>query len=817
MKQRRALTTVVGGVFFLVVIITAASYLTYSMNLFENFSEEVFAVDQERENRKNESFDISKLTIENNKINLDVYNSGDIPVSFTRLWVENVTGIDQVYRYDLNNTVTTGSTAKNVLQGLSFTALETQAYKMKLVTDRGTTKEFSVNASTDPLHLQLFALPEVVPTNFKSTILLAVTNNSTQNTIYTNIQPLLNIISLGAIAEFEGPTPEPHAVLEKGETAIFEWTYKISGDDGDKVRFQASVLNGVPGNTVTRDVEVKVIEFAEESGSSLVSGFLATISAPQDKLYFHKENFDALGERQMWASPPEDNLGDIIDFNFTNPVFYTNTDGNVTVNIPDGSWDTIVRYISSPMPESLMHSGTSSENMSYHFENDFDSPLDTTTNTVMTLGIGSNRPIWNGTGHQGAGAYEFSGNQFATIAATSDNNLNSSPATTSGWFYADILGPSNDQTIYYAESSSSADSYKIYLNPTGHLIFELDAGSPGEVATCTSPVNYKDDSWHHFVALMPGENDCELYVDGNLEDTDSNGGNGSINLSDDIFVGASDGSATDGFYGMLDDIIHWDDYALDESTEQEITDLFNTNYGTNSHFMDFDIRIVDKFGGDLGLSNKTITQTLSYPIKYSSDFGEYTSPISDIWGQVNFTALTTEERIIDNGERLMVNMTYNPKVIGNLNMKMAIDDTDIISGFGSSFLQPPFPDVGIPGYATYDNSGSGSIGIFNPGPRDTWIKYQSRVVFQDEITGAPYAAIITAVNGISLTPDQDSPPMFVETSTVVEFDIPREQPGNISSPLIPEGRYGMYVFLDGFDAEGQIFLHTSFIGIVRVT
>ena len=92
---------------------------------------------------------------------------------------------------------------------------------MKLVTDRGTTKEFSVNASTDPLHLQLFALPEEVPTNFKSTILLSVTNNSTQNTIYTNIQPVLNVISLGALAEFEGPMPEPHPVLEKGETIIF--------------------------------------------------------------------------------------------------------------------------------------------------------------------------------------------------------------------------------------------------------------------------------------------------------------------------------------------------------------------------------------------------------------------------------------------------------------------------------------------------------------------------------------------------------------------------------------------------------------------
>ncbi|MHA2101662.1 MAG: hypothetical protein ACW99A_23680 [Candidatus Kariarchaeaceae archaeon] len=444
MKQRRALTTVVGAVFFLIVIITAASYLTYSMNLFESFSENVFVADKETEHRKKESFDISKLTIDNNKINLDVHNSGDIPISFTRLWVENVTGVDQVYRFDLNNTVTTGSTYEDILQFLPFTALETESYKMKLVTDRGTTKEFSVNASTEPLHLQLFALPEAVPTNFKSTILLSVTNNSTQNTIYTNIQPILNVVSLGAVAEFEGPIPEPHPVLEKGETAIFEWSYRISGDDGDKIRFDANILNGVPGNIVSKEVEVQIIEFAEESGSSLVSKFLTSESAPDDVLIFHKENFDALGERQMFSSSAEDNVGDIIDFNLTNAVFYTNSDGNVTVNIPDGNWNTVLRYISSPMPESLMHSGSNSETMSYHFETDLDSPLDTTTNTVMTLGSGSNRPIWNSTGHQGAGAYDFSGNQFATISINDDNDLDTSPATTSGWFHAYSSGPASD-------------------------------------------------------------------------------------------------------------------------------------------------------------------------------------------------------------------------------------------------------------------------------------------------------------------------------------------------------------------------------------
>ena len=429
MKRRRGLTTIVGSVFFLIAIITAASYLTYSMNLFEDFSENVFAAEQERENRKNESFEISRLTIQNNTINLDVHNSGDIPVSFTRLWIENVTGIDEVFKFDINNTVPIGITSKDILKDIPFIALETQSYKMKLVTDRGTTKEFFVNSSTDPLNIQLFALPETVPTNFKSTILLAVTNNATENTVYTNVQPILNVISLGANAVIEGPTPAPFPVLEKGNTAIFEWSYRITGDDGDKVRFEASVLNDVSGNIVSKEVGVQIIEFAEESGSSLQSKFLTSDSAPDNILYFHKETFDALGEKQMWSSGPEDNNGEIIDFSSSDAIFYTNSEENVTVNIPDGNWNTILRYISSPMPESLMHSGSDKETMSYHFEKDLNSPLDSTTNTIMTLGTGINRPIWSPTGHQGSGAYEFLGNDFGSISINNYNDIVDSPAS----------------------------------------------------------------------------------------------------------------------------------------------------------------------------------------------------------------------------------------------------------------------------------------------------------------------------------------------------------------------------------------------------
>ena len=368
--------------------------------------------------------------------------------------------------------------------------------------------------------------------------------------------------------------------------------------------------------------------------------------------------------------------------------------------------------------------------------------------------------------------------------------------------------------IYFGDSNNGQKSYKIFLNQNGHLVFQLDTGST--ITTCTSTVNYKDDSWHHFVAIMPGDNDCDLYVDGLLRDSDTNAGNSNLTLEGSIFVGASDASGTDGFNGLIDDLIHWDDYALIESAELEVTDLFNTNYGTSSHLLDFDLRIVDDLGNDLGFSNKTISQTLSFPIPYASDFGEYSAPLNDIWGQFNFTAITTEEKVVDLGERLMINMTYAPKSVGNLNMKMVIDDVDVVSGLGSSFLQTPFPDRAFPGYATYDNSAKGDISIFNSSTKDNWIKYQSRVVFEDELTGTPYASFIIGSGSSSLGPNQDSPVILSGSSGTFEFEKPRSQPGNTSSDLIPEGRYRMYVFLDGYDSAGQIFLQTSLIGIVRV-
>ena len=817
MKTRRALSTVVGGVFFLAVIMTAASYLTYSMDLFDNFSQTVFVVEQERENRKKEVFEVSNFAINNNKFNMTIQNLGDVPIEFSRIWIQNTTGTDQVYKFSLNQTLPVGSVIKNIGQGIGLTALDTETYEIKLVTERGNTRTFLVNSANEPLNIQLFAMPEEVPNNFKTTLLMAVTNNATKDILLANIKPVLTPVSLGATATLESIEPKAYPLLNEGDTAFFEWTYRIEGKDGDKTRFTASIENGILGNTVTKEVEVQKIDFADQSGGSLETNLLAGGSIlEKDVLLFHSETIDALGERQMWSSAAEDSTGEIIDFGTVqSAVFYTNTDGNVTVNIPDGNWNATLRYISSPVPDSLIHSGSSAETMAYHFALDEDNPTDSTGNTLMTLGTGAARPIWESNGHHGSGSYSFSGAQYASILVTSDIDIQDSPASTSAWFKASSSGPVLDQYIIRGENNLGTKFYEVFLNGLGNLVFQIDTGST--VTQCVSSSVYKDDNWHHFVAVMPDDNDCRLYVDGVLRDSKSVSGNSNLSLNGNVYVGARDGTGLFGFHGSIDDIIHWDDYALIEDvSEKEVTDLYNTNYGIDAHKFDFEIKIVDQFGNDLINPDKNIINSNNYSLPFMSDFGEYSSPITDIWGQFNFTAQVIDSKIIDPSERLMYNMTIIPKPLGNLPLKFVIDDTDITSNLGNSFLQTPFPDVSYPGYFTYDNAGRGQLNIFNPTEKGHFINYLSRVVFEEEITKVTYAAYIDQNGNEAINSNQDSPLIPSNQTSTFEFEKPRSQPGNTSSELIPEGRYRLHVFLNGYDQTGQSFLKTTLVGVVRV-
>ncbi len=293
--NRKGISTVVGAVFFIIIFTTAVTFVTYDMNLLNNFTSAFVTKSQADADANHEEFSITKVTIDNNKFNITVQNSGSIPVSINRLWVQNKSDITWgTSKYDVNQVVYPGNSLSKIGQSIPLYAKPTQGYDLKLVTMRGNVKEFFVNsASQAPVYLQLFALPNSGPNNFNTTLLLGVTNNMTNGGALSNIKANIvakNVTGFGKTTLISGPTPTSYPLLNNGDVTFFKWDYKINGTSGYKVNFQASLQNGYLYNNASQNVVVNTvvkpqINFTnpvnpanETNGIGHMSNLLATIT-----------------------------------------------------------------------------------------------------------------------------------------------------------------------------------------------------------------------------------------------------------------------------------------------------------------------------------------------------------------------------------------------------------------------------------------------------------------------------------------------------------------------------------------------------------
>lgn len=379
MKNRKALSSVVGTVFSIIALVTVITYVTYSMNTLQQFNQEVMVKNTEIIDQGKEEFSIVKSTIPNNKFNITVQNTGELPINITRIWISNKTDPSWgTAKYDVNIPVSPGKVATNIGQNIALTALSTKSYEIKLATERGNSEEALINSpSQEPLYLQLHALPEAVSTEFTTTILLTVTNNMSNNNMLLNVAPDLtdgtNSISVTPTCAStcsatwkSGPTPSSYPSLKYGDTATFKWIYEVEGSPGDTITFTASLNNGISSNTATAVVTITDVVSAIEAGSALTTKGLTTSTLGNDVLLFHLETDRTPSARYQMYSGNADggNNGLKIDLDTANRRFFTNN-GTDTINTPTGNWVASLRLQSESMPASLVGDG---ESMIFHFD-----------------------------------------------------------------------------------------------------------------------------------------------------------------------------------------------------------------------------------------------------------------------------------------------------------------------------------------------------------------------------------------------------------------------------------------------------------------
>ncbi len=413
-KKRRGLSAIIGGVFVVIIISTAITYTTYTMNQMTQLAETVEAKQVTDLQRTTEEFEILKVRTDNNKFNMTVQNTGNFPIHLNRMWIENTTDSTwPIGKYDLDFSLAPGNATKNIGQNLDLFALDSQSYQVQLVTDRGNSKQVVMNSvGTTSLYLRLTATPAVMPTTFSTTVTLEVINTGTTQLV--NLQPNMVAVTTPvcnscSFVEEQSATPSSFDSLDPGDTAIFEWVYSFEGDNNDTILFEAGILNDVRTDTFT--VALQTIESALNADIALESGGVGDQSLlGDDVLIFHEETTATSGGTayQMYSGSPDggDN-GDRISLHNEIPHFFTNN-GSQTITVPAGDWDIAMQLKS----QAVVDDTDSNFDMIFHFEDGLGNDPDNSEGDSSRdlAGCGANEQTWQVTADNNDAEEDDNGN-----------------------------------------------------------------------------------------------------------------------------------------------------------------------------------------------------------------------------------------------------------------------------------------------------------------------------------------------------------------------------------------------------------------------
>ncbi|WP_457760031.1 hypothetical protein [Candidatus Nitrosopumilus sp. bin_32a] len=233
----------VGALFFTVLMIAGFSVLSLALDAQTDIVTTQRAVSDIDIKKQQEHFGILVSTDENNFLSINVDNQGQNPVEISSIWIMNKTLPDQpVSRYTVNYDdafIPSGFTS-NILSTQTLEMIP-DAYGIKVISTLGSiqTDNFVVGGSpsTNGLRAELITDPPDVIIGQNVTIAMIVTN--TGDGVIQNVEPdPLSVSGTGSVIAFTSHRPVS-VDLDRGESVMFSWDYRVTGDSGDDLNFSA--------------------------------------------------------------------------------------------------------------------------------------------------------------------------------------------------------------------------------------------------------------------------------------------------------------------------------------------------------------------------------------------------------------------------------------------------------------------------------------------------------------------------------------------------------------------------------------------------
>ena len=834
MKSRRGLASVVGTVFAIIALATTVGYITYSMNVLDNYNQAVLARNQQSTDIAKESFALGGVTFTSgSKLNMTVYNTGSLPINFTKVWITNKTSSPTAWVKSYTPSGALVAPGKSLINlGINnLPALYTnKPYHVKLVTSRGNTAEFDVTSTgSSPLDIRFYALPPTIVTSFSTELVMLVINNSTNGATLTNIIPSITDTTACAtqatLQSITGPTPSSYPTLAPGQTAYFKWDLSLSGANGACRSYTVSLVGGIASNTATTTVSIITVPVSLQSGTSVQSLGLSANTVPTNTLILHKEtNTNPANTNQLWSGNAETAGTSIVPS--SSPVTWiTNNDSSSTVTVPAGAWVLSTRYVSDKVP-----TGFPTADLIYHFDTISAAiTKDSSGNAEDLTATGSPTVSFTGVNSSNTIPLSGSGQYFSRTATfdTHDTPFNNTLTSTAGWFKTSG-SVANHKSIIHFGKTAAKPFYDVSLSGAGRVVFSFSGATTGTGATtCISSgaTRYDNQLWHHFVAEKTGLNSCSLYVD-SLSPVNSTGTCGaSCNnaVTGAYYVGYDPANATNAFPGYIDDVIHWNNAQITKAQVPILTT--KTSYGTTAHTLNIALERVDSTNTNVLQVINTGVQTATFPFydPITNNNVAYSTLAS-----ANYTTGNLASVLFNANDRLRLKMNWvaTPATGSYMNMTIREDDNTLANPL-TTFLQVPGSTTSFPGYLTYTIGATGpTLYIQNSGPNAAWLSALTRLSFAPASgTGTSFGAAINTINSTyAISSSRDGPLFQVGQTEVLNFYTPSNpacakvagDQCNSGFATITPGNYKMSAFLSGFDTTGQIFLRTVYIGPVKV-
>lgn len=273
-REKRALSTIIGALLFLVILVSAFGSMLTAMSFMTTFQEKSIEVSGQTSDQLSEKFGTRIRMDTDCELFVEVVNNSPTALEVTEFFLINTTDND-IKRYDVSNAVIAPEARVNVthssflsLDGVAasqnITLAKNKEYVAKVVTNLGTLKEkaFATGSScgNSPLVGKLIAIPPEFASGDKLTVAFVVVNAAEVD--MRNVE-LANSgsISVNPATALESQTlitsaKEPN--LTAGGTVVFMWEVILKGAIGQNMTLSTSAFNSFEDSTGTQEVEVKI-------------------------------------------------------------------------------------------------------------------------------------------------------------------------------------------------------------------------------------------------------------------------------------------------------------------------------------------------------------------------------------------------------------------------------------------------------------------------------------------------------------------------------------------------------------------------------